>query len=185
VRGAFLLVGNSSSLWATPVLRLTNTVVKAPPVAVGGAAAAQTVEIFNGGDGSLAVGASVSPVIPWLTVSVGPGRACTQVSGVASCIPLQFNLSTASLEQGTYSANVTVFSPGASDSPQDVTEDNLTGMEREHIVRVLRETHGVLSGSEGAASRLGIKRTTLQSMLKRFNIELDDYRRGTGTFGGR
>ncbi len=66
---------------------------------------------------------------------------------------------------------------------EDVTEDNLTEMEREHIIRVLRETNGVLSGEDGAASRLGIKRTTLQSMLKRFGIELQEYRRGTGTFG--
>ena len=48
-----------------------------------------------------------------------------------------------------------------------MTEDNLTEMEREHIIRVLRETNGVLSGADGAAIRLGIKRTTLQSMLKR------------------
>ncbi|MGA7770920.1 MAG: PAS domain S-box protein [Candidatus Sulfotelmatobacter sp.] len=68
-------------------------------------------------------------------------------------------------------------------APQDVTEDNLTEMEREHIVRILRETNGVLSGTDGAASRLGIKRTTLQSMLKRFGIELQDYRHGSGTFG--
>ncbi len=64
------------------------------------------------------------------------------------------------------------------DAPQDATEDSLTVMEREHIVRILRETNGVLSGIDGAASRLGIKRTTLQSMLKRFGIELQDYRRG-------
>ena len=56
-------------------------------------------------------------------------------------------------------------------------------MERDHIIRVLRETHGVLSGTDGAASRLGMKRTTLQSMLKRFGIELQEYRHGNGTFG--
>ena len=67
------------------------------------------------------------------------------------------------------------------DSPQEVSEDNLSEMEREHIIRVLRETNGVLSGADGAASRLGIKRTTLQSMLKRFGIELEEYRRGSGT----
>jgi len=61
--------------------------------------------------------------------------------------------------------------------------DNLEGMERDHIIRILRETNGVLSGPGGAASRLGIKRTTLQSMLKRFNIEPQEYRRGTGTYG--
>ena len=69
-------------------------------------------------------------------------------------------------------------------APQESTEDNLTEMEREHIIRVLRDTNGVLSGDDGAATRLGIKRTTLQSMLKRFGIEPHTYRRGTGTFGG-
>ncbi len=66
---------------------------------------------------------------------------------------------------------------------QEVGEDNLTEMEREHIVRVLRETNGVLSGAEGAACRLGIKRTTLQSMLKRFGIELENYRGESGSYG--
>jgi len=69
------------------------------------------------------------------------------------------------------------------DAPQEIGEDNLTEMDREHIMRVLHETHGVLSGMDGAAARLGIKRTTLQSMLKRFGIELHDFRRGSGTFG--
>jgi PAS domain S-box-containing protein len=69
------------------------------------------------------------------------------------------------------------------DAPEEITEDNLTQMERDHIIRVLRETHGVLSGTDGAASRLGMKRTTLQSMLKRFGIELQEYRHGNGTFG--
>ncbi len=69
------------------------------------------------------------------------------------------------------------------EAPQEIGEDNLTEMEREHIMRVLQETNGVLSGTDGAAARLGIKRTTLQSMIKRFGIELQDFRRGTGTFG--
>jgi transcriptional regulator with GAF, ATPase, and Fis domain len=47
----------------------------------------------------------------------------------------------------------------------------------------LREANGVLAGAAGAASRLGIKRTTLQSMLKRLNIRLEDFRNSTGTFG--
>ncbi len=67
--------------------------------------------------------------------------------------------------------------------PEEIAEDSLTEMEREHIIRVLRETNGVLSGADGAASRLGMKRTTLQSMLKRLGIEPQDFRRGTGTFG--
>ena len=64
------------------------------------------------------------------------------------------------------------------------SEDNLTDMERDHIIRVLRETNGVLSGTAGAASRLGVKRTTLQSMLKRFGIEPQEFRQRNGTFGG-
>lgn len=74
--------------------------------------------------------------------------------------------------------------PAELDVPHEITDDNLTEMEREHIIRILRETNGVLSGMDGAASRLGIKRTTLQSMLKRFGIELQDFRRGNGIFGG-
>lgn len=69
------------------------------------------------------------------------------------------------------------------DAAEDFRVETLTEIEREHIVRVLRETNGVLSGSEGAASRLGMKRTTLQSILKRFRIEPQDYRRGSGAYG--
>ena len=73
--------------------------------------------------------------------------------------------------------------------PQDLIEkeensdDNLNEIEREHIIRVLRETRGVLAGIDGAASRLGVKRTTLQSMLKRMGIEAQEFRRGNGTYG--
>jgi PAS domain S-box-containing protein len=63
-------------------------------------------------------------------------------------------------------------------------DNSLTEMEREHIIRVLRETHGVLSGASGAANRLGLKRTTLQSMLKRFNIQPHEFRKGPGPYSG-
>ena len=63
-------------------------------------------------------------------------------------------------------------------------EDKLSEMERDHIIRVLRETNGILSGTDGAASRLGLKRTTLQSKIKRLGIQPHEYRNGdsTGTF---
>jgi len=67
--------------------------------------------------------------------------------------------------------------------PQELLQDDLSDMEREHIIRILRDTNGVLSGTDGAASRLGLKRTTLQSMLKRFGIDAQEYRRANGTFG--
>lgn len=42
--------------------------------------------------------------------------------------------------------------------------------EREHIVRILRQTRGLISGPNGAAVRLGLKRTTLQSKIRRLGI---------------
>ena len=55
------------------------------------------------------------------------------------------------------------------------TDGTLEATDREHIIRVLRETRGVLSGPGGAAARLGLQRTTLQSKMKRLGIERKDY----------
>lgn len=68
--------------------------------------------------------------------------------------------------------------PAELEDADGLAEDNLFEMERDHIIRVLRETNGVLSGTDGAATRLGMKRTTLQSMMKRLGIEPHEYRRG-------
>jgi formate hydrogenlyase transcriptional activator len=46
----------------------------------------------------------------------------------------------------------------------------LEGIKRAHIMRVLEETNWMLGGPRGAAARLGLKRTTLQSLLKRLRI---------------
>jgi formate hydrogenlyase transcriptional activator len=48
--------------------------------------------------------------------------------------------------------------------------------ERERILRTLRECHGRLGGPEGAAARLGLKRTTLQSRLDHLGIKPATYR---------
>jgi formate hydrogenlyase transcriptional activator len=48
-------------------------------------------------------------------------------------------------------------------------------MERHHIIRVLRETGGVIGGVAGAAARLGLKRTTLQSRMQKLGIARADY----------
>ena len=74
--------------------------------------------------------------------------------------------------------NVLAPAPAELEMPEEVEGDSLRDMEREHILRVLRETHGVLSGVEGAADRLGMKRTTLQSKMKRLGIGAHDYRNG-------
>jgi transcriptional regulator with GAF, ATPase, and Fis domain len=51
----------------------------------------------------------------------------------------------------------------------------LHAAEREHILRVLRETDGLIGGPDGAAFRLGLKRTTLNSKIKKLGIERRDY----------
>jgi PAS domain S-box-containing protein len=50
-------------------------------------------------------------------------------------------------------------------------DQTLEAAERDHILRALRESHGQVGGMSGAARRLGIKRTTLQSKLKHFGID--------------
>ncbi len=57
----------------------------------------------------------------------------------------------------------------------NLTSLSTTGLiaEREKILRALKESKGVVSGSNGAAHRLGIKRTTLQARMKRLGISRD------------
>jgi formate hydrogenlyase transcriptional activator len=51
----------------------------------------------------------------------------------------------------------------------------LVEAEREHILQVLRETKGVVGGPQGAAARLGMKRTTLQSKMRKLGITSSSY----------
>jgi formate hydrogenlyase transcriptional activator len=48
--------------------------------------------------------------------------------------------------------------------------ETLKGVERAHIARVLEEANWVIGGPRGAAARLGLKRTTLHSLLKRLGL---------------
>ncbi|MBV8047107.1 MAG: sigma 54-interacting transcriptional regulator [Paludibacterium sp.] len=52
-------------------------------------------------------------------------------------------------------------------SPSDGSES-----ERDRILRVLRETNGIVAGPKGAAARLGLKRTTLLSRMQRMGISV-------------
>jgi formate hydrogenlyase transcriptional activator len=47
--------------------------------------------------------------------------------------------------------------------------------DRNRIIKILRETRGVLAGPNGAASRLGVKRTTLQYKMKKLGITRDNW----------
>jgi len=50
----------------------------------------------------------------------------------------------------------------------------LADAEREHILLALREAKGVVAGPHGAAARLGLKRTTLQSKMQKLGIRRED-----------
>ncbi|MFK7848847.1 MAG: sigma 54-interacting transcriptional regulator [Rhodothermales bacterium] len=49
--------------------------------------------------------------------------------------------------------------------------ENLEDVERTHIVKVLEKCNWKVRGIDGAAERLGLKRTTLQSRMKRLGIQ--------------
>ena len=56
--------------------------------------------------------------------------------------------------------------------PSEPAADHLTlrAAERDHILRALEATNWVLAGPRGAASRLGMKRTTLQSKMRKLGV---------------
>jgi formate hydrogenlyase transcriptional activator len=55
-------------------------------------------------------------------------------------------------------------------APDVVSPVTLEDAERDHIRRVLEQVNWVVGGKSGAASRLGMKRTTLQSKMKKLGI---------------
>ena len=50
----------------------------------------------------------------------------------------------------------------------------LEDAERDHIIRILRETRGIIGGPSGAAARLGLKRTTLNSKMRKLRITREE-----------
>ena len=57
---------------------------------------------------------------------------------------------------------------------ESANSTTLRTAERDYIIRVLRETKGVIGGPQGAAARLGLKRTTLNFKMKRLGIRRED-----------
>jgi formate hydrogenlyase transcriptional activator len=62
--------------------------------------------------------------------------------------------------------DLTPHSPPARSTPYDT----LAAAERKHILAMLEETGWVLGGPQGAAARLGLKRSTLQFRLRKLGI---------------
>ena len=59
--------------------------------------------------------------------------------------------------------------PAEERSPQD-RDGTLLELERKHILAVLEDTNWVVAGKNGAAARLGLKRSTLQSRMQKLGI---------------
>lgn len=53
---------------------------------------------------------------------------------------------------------------------EQTVKSTLEAVEREHILRTLRETNWVIGGVAGAAARLGIPRTTLNNKMQKLGI---------------
>jgi formate hydrogenlyase transcriptional activator len=62
--------------------------------------------------------------------------------------------------------------PRPASMPPPLSPDDGSESERDRILRVLRETNGIVAGPKGAAARLGLKRTTLLSRMQRMGISV-------------
>jgi formate hydrogenlyase transcriptional activator len=59
---------------------------------------------------------------------------------------------------------------GAGAGAGGFASQSLRDAERDHILRALHDTQGVVGGPNGAAARLGLKRTTLQARMRKLGI---------------
>jgi transcriptional regulator with PAS, ATPase and Fis domain len=55
-------------------------------------------------------------------------------------------------------------------------DPTLEAVERDYIIHVLKKVNGKVAGRDGAAAKLGMKRTTLQSRLYKLGINVRDYK---------
>jgi formate hydrogenlyase transcriptional activator len=61
---------------------------------------------------------------------------------------------------------------GAKSSSHESLQEMLNDTERNQILRALEDANGVVAGPNGAATRLGVKRSTLQLRMQRLGIRL-------------
>ena len=65
--------------------------------------------------------------------------------------------------------------PGAAAASATGEVQTLVAAERDAIVRALRDAGGKVGGPEGAAAKLGMKRTTLQAKMNKLGIGTKGY----------
>jgi transcriptional regulator with GAF, ATPase, and Fis domain len=68
-------------------------------------------------------------------------------------------------------SQLTVHMPDRVAPSENQVGSSLEDMERQHIINVLEKTGWRISGKGGAAETLGLKRTTLQSIIKKLQIK--------------
>lgn len=64
--------------------------------------------------------------------------------------------------------------PGNGEAVGGDGSGTLEDAERDHILRILKETRGIIGGPGGAAARLGLKRTTLNSKMRKLGISREE-----------
>ena len=64
--------------------------------------------------------------------------------------------------------------PGNGEAAGGDGSGTLEDAERDHILRILKETRGIIGGPSGAAARLGLKRTTLNSKMRKLGISREE-----------
>jgi formate hydrogenlyase transcriptional activator len=60
----------------------------------------------------------------------------------------------------------------AESAPHESLQEMLEETERSQILRALDEANGIVAGPNGAAARLGVKRSTLQLRMQKLGIRL-------------
>lgn len=108
----------------------------------------------------------------WGTPSLQIGRRVleTRLAGPVLSLPLierSVILTTGSTLNVTVPESV---EKTVANSPHLRSSNTSQAAERARIIKALEEAKGQVGGPDGAAARLGLKRTTLQSRMREFNI---------------
>ena len=95
---------------------------------------------------------------------------------IAHYIPLSDSLVGAAVIEVTAQRKVEGLLASVMRSQAPEIDRTLEAVERDYVVHILRKVKGRVSGRNGAAIRLGMKRTTLQSRLLKLGINPHDYK---------
>jgi hypothetical protein len=129
---------------------------------------------------------TVSPLIHQVLTNRQPPLHCNLVGllptrreegqWIAHYIPLKDSLVGAVVLEVTTQRKVEGLLASLTSSQAPEADRTLEAVERDYVIHILRKVKGQVSGRSGAASRLGMKRTTLQSRLLKLGINPHDYK---------